>query len=126
MKQNIKLIINVNWNDFIIYIATAINTATIVELIIAIDTVIIITTCMLAVINMPVVASIFNSFLAEFASFTRNGLINLDENYLHGSLNFLLLFFPFINNKLNAEPIFFCAFLSFFCGYQSITYFYIL
>ena len=126
MKQNIKLIINVNWNAFIIYIATAVNTVTIVKLIIAINTVIIITACMLAAISMLAAASISGSFLAEFASSARSGLINLDENYLHDLLNFLLLFFPFINNKLNAELIFFYAFLFFFCGYQSITYFYIL
>jgi hypothetical protein len=81
---------------------------------------------MLAAISMLVVAGISSSFLAEFASSARNGLINSDENYLHDLLNFLLQFFPFINNKLNAELKFFCAFLFFFCGYQSITYFYIL
>lgn len=77
-------------------------------------------------ISMLVAVDIFNSFLVMFTGSIKSGLINLDENYFHDLLNFPLLFFPFIDNMLNVELIFFYAFLFFFCGYQSITYFYIL
>lgn len=112
---------------FIDDIVTTIGIIVVIEPVTVINIVVIIAACKPAIVSMLIAADIFETFPAEsIVDFVMSDLINWDENCLHDLLNFLPQFYPSIDNKLNVKPKFSCAFLFFFYGYQSTTYFYIL
>lgn len=108
-------------------IATTIDIIIVTERVTAIKIAVIIAACKPVIVSTLTAVDIFETFPANFiVGFVKSGLINSGENFLRYLLDSLPQFFPFIDNKLDVEPEFFCAFLFFFYGYQSITYFCIL
>ena len=65
-------------------IATTISIIIVAMQVTTVSIVVIVATCKLAAIGMLTATNFFGTFPAGFiASFVKNGLINLDENFLH-------------------------------------------